>query len=77
MARIHPHAEATYSIVQLDDGSFGVEVKIPDTYPTKVSNFASKSEAEAWIVQHKSRVQADAAAQRWFRRPGTQRPASG
>ena len=78
MARTHPHAEATYAVVPLEDGNFGVEVKIPDTYPTTVSNFASQTEAEAWIAQHKIRVQADTTAQRWFRRPGgPPRPNSG
>jgi hypothetical protein len=78
MARTHPHAEATYAVVALEDGSFGVEVRIPDTYPTRVSNFANQTEAEAWIAQHKVRVQADTTAQRWFRRPGgPPRPSSG
>ncbi len=76
MARTHPHAEAAYSIVTLDDGSFGVEVKIPDTHPTTVSNFATRAQAEAWIVRHKNRVVADQAGQQWFRRsPGSTRPA--
>src|SRR5215475_9630299 len=35
--RTHPHAEATYSVVPLADGTFSVEVVIPESYPTKVS----------------------------------------
>jgi hypothetical protein len=65
---MHPHAEATYRVVTLDSGYFGVEVIIPDTYPTTVSRFATEAEAEAWIAQHKSRVQSDAVSQRGFRR---------
>jgi hypothetical protein len=71
MARTHPHAEAAYRVVVLKDGGFGVEVRIPDTFPTTVSNFATEAEAEAWIAEHKGRVKADAGAQRWFRRSGT------
>ena len=70
MARTHPHAEATYRVIPLKDGTFGVEVSIPDTYPTTVSNFATAAQAEAWIAQHKTRVQADAVSQRWFRKSG-------
>ena len=70
MARSHPHAEATYVVIPLNDGTFGVEVRIPDTYPTVVSNFATEIEAESWIARHKTQVQADAGTQRWFRRSG-------
>lgn len=70
MARTHPHAGAAYNVVTLADGTFGVEVRIPDTFPTTVSNFATEAQAEAWIEQHKGRVQSDPGAQRWFRRSG-------
>ena len=56
MARTHPHAEATYQVISLADGSFGVEVTIPETYPTNVSGFATKAAAETWIVKHKQQV---------------------
>lgn len=68
MPKIHPHAEATYRIVSLTGGYFGVEVVIPDTHPTTVSKFATEAEAEEWIARHKSRVQAEAGSPRWFRR---------
>ena len=51
----HPHAEATYRVLALDDG-FGVEVTIPDTHPTTVTKFASEEAAEAWIAAHRERV---------------------
>ena len=70
MARTHPHAEATYTVVELRDGSFGVEVAIPDSYPTTVSPFASAADAEAWIEKHKTQVEAGAATGQWFRKPG-------
>lgn len=53
----HPHAEATYRVLALDDGVFGVEVNIPDTHPTMVTKFASREAAEAWITAHRDRVQ--------------------
>jgi hypothetical protein len=71
MARTHPHAEASYRVVPLADGSFGVEVTIPDTYPTTVSSFATRADAQAWIAKHKSRVEADSSNGTWFRRQGS------
>src|SRR5258708_34246281 len=70
MARIHPHAEATYTVVPLEDGTFGVKVAIPETYPTTVRPFASEAEAEAWIVKHKTQVEAGATSGQWFRKTG-------
>ena len=70
MARIHPHAEATYTVVPLEDGTFGVKVAIPETYPTTVRPFASEAEAEAWIAKHKTQVEAGATSGQWFRKTG-------
>ena len=52
MQKTHPHAAATYRVIRLDGGSFGVEVKIPDSYPTTVSKFGTEADAEAWITDH-------------------------
>jgi len=71
MAKTHPHAEASYQVISLPGGSFGVEVSIPDSYPTKVSPFPTKAAAEEWITNHKSRVEADGSATTWFRRQGS------
>lgn len=68
MARTHPHAEATYQVIPLDDGSFGVQVTIPETYPTTVSSFSTERDAESWIADHKDRVQMHVASNGWFRR---------
>jgi hypothetical protein len=68
MPKTHPHAEATYRVVALDDGSFGVEVSIPDSHPTRVSPFKTESDAEAWIAEHQRRVQTQAQSGRQFRR---------
>jgi hypothetical protein len=57
MARLHPHAEATYSVVPLVDGTFGIEVVVTDTNPTQIRGFATEAEAEAWIAGHKLHVQ--------------------
>jgi hypothetical protein len=70
MARTHPHAEASYTVVALQEGGFGVKVAIPETYPTTVSPFASAEEAEAWIVKHKTQVESGAAGGQWFRKTG-------
>lgn len=65
----HPHANATYRILMLDDGLFGVEVSIPETCPTRVTTFASEQAAEAWIATHRDRVQAQAQSNRRLWRP--------
>lgn len=70
MAKTHPHAEASYRVISLPPGSFGVEVSIPDSYPTVVSEFPTEADANAWIAKHKSRVQAESSAGGWFRKAG-------
>jgi hypothetical protein len=64
--RTHPHAEATYRVVALSGGVFGVEVKIPDSAPTTVSSFAAEAEAEAWIERTKQRVVEESESGKWF-----------
>jgi hypothetical protein len=74
MPKIHPHAEATYRVIPLEDGPFGVEVSIPENFPTTVRAFGTEAEAEAWIVEHRQRVQSENQAGRWFTRsPGNRR----
>jgi hypothetical protein len=77
MARTHPHAEATYRVITLPGGTFGVKVSIPDTFPTTVSAFATKADAWAWIAKHKSRVKAHGSATVWFRAPRTRTTSAG
>jgi hypothetical protein len=69
MPKIHPHAEATYRVIPLEGGSFGVEVSIPENYPTMVSAFGTEADAEVWIAEHRQRVQSENQAGRWFTRP--------
>ena len=71
MPKTHPHAEATYRVIAFDDGSFGVEVNIPGSHPTRVSMFNTAADAETWIDEHRRRVEAQAGAGRWFRRPSS------
>jgi len=66
--RTHPHAEATYRVVPLSGGGFGVEITIPDRYPTTVSSFADEAAAEAWIARDKDRVASEGASGKWFKR---------
>jgi hypothetical protein len=70
MARTHPHADATYRVIPFDNGAFAVEVSIPDSQPTRVSMFKTEADAEAWIAEHRRRVQSQTQSSRWFRRPG-------
>jgi hypothetical protein len=73
MPKTHPHSEATYRVFTDENGSFGVEVNIPDSQPTRVSPFATQADAEAWIADHQRRVQAQSEAGGWFRRSGNRR----
>ena len=74
MPKTHPHAEATYRVTPLDDGSFGVEVNIPGSHPTRVSMFKTEADAEAWIAEHRQRVQTENLSGRWFTKsPGARR----
>jgi hypothetical protein len=56
MPLVHPHAEAAYRVLPLDDGKFAVEVSIPGTHPTKVSGLDTQAAAEAWIERHRTQV---------------------
>jgi hypothetical protein len=67
MARTHPHAEASYKVIAVEGGSFGVEVSIPDSSPTIVTPFASEQDAEAWIASHRRRVRSQAESGYWLR----------
>jgi hypothetical protein len=67
VARTHPHADATYRVIPFGDGAFAVEVSIPESYPAKVSPFATEADAEAWIAEHQRRVQSENEPSRWFR----------
>jgi hypothetical protein len=74
MLRTHPHAAATYRVIALEDGSFGVEVTIPDSHPTKVSSFPTSADAEAWIRAHQNRVQSQTQPGGWFRNAARRNP---
>lgn len=71
MSKTHPHAEATYRIIPFDEGSFAIEVRIPDRYPVRVSMFKTEADAEAWIAEHQRRVQSQTQSGRWFRGAGS------
>jgi hypothetical protein len=73
MLKTHPHAAATYRVIPFEDGSFGVEVNIPDSHPTIVSSFPTEIDAEAWIVEHQRRVQLQTQSDGWFRTSGRRR----
>jgi hypothetical protein len=68
MAMTHAHAGASYRTVPLKDGTFGVEISIPGTYPTTMSSFATESKAQEWIAKHKSLVELNAPFERAWRR---------
>jgi hypothetical protein len=73
MPRSHPHAEATYRVIPVQNGAFEVEVTIPESSPTKVSPFASEAAAEAWIARHQGQVRTQTQSGRWLRSNGRPR----
>jgi hypothetical protein len=68
MPKTHPHAEATYRVIPFENGSFGVEVSIPDSHPTRVSMFKTEADAEAWIAEHRRQVESQTQSGRQLRR---------
>jgi hypothetical protein len=56
--KTHPHEGATYSIVEFPDGTFGVEVRVPESEPTTVSGLTDRASAQRWITRHQDRVAA-------------------
>ncbi len=73
MPKMHPHAEAAYRVFGLDDGSYGVEVSIVGSYPTRVSRFETEADAEAWIAEHRRLIELQTQAGRWFTKSGGHR----
>ena len=69
----HPHAEATYRTVPLEDGVFGVEITVSGTYPTTMSSFATEAKAWEWVEKHKSFVEQNpSSGSHWRRRTSPQ-----
>jgi len=72
-ARPHPHVHATYRLVAEADGSFAIEVSIPDTPPTRVSGFDTQGKAEAWIERHQANIATGTLGDAWSQRFKRQR----
>jgi hypothetical protein len=51
-------SEQSKNITVQRDGSFVVEVRIPDSHPIRVGPFATQRDAEEWIADHQRRVEA-------------------
>ena len=64
----HPYAEATYQVIRLESGGFGVRVSVPAANPTTVSRFDTEADACTWIAGHKSRVETQSQPRTVFRR---------
>jgi hypothetical protein len=66
--RTHPYADAVYEVVPLAAGGFGVKISVPSSSPTTVSRFDTEAAAEAWIDEHKQRIQSQSQPKATFRR---------
>lgn len=79
MQKVHPYAQAEYTVFEQPDKSFGVTIVTPETSPANITPFPSKAAAEQWIEAHKARVAQQAPDMRnpsRFRRPAGGRTAS-
>jgi hypothetical protein len=61
-------------VVPLSGGTFGVQITIPDSYPTTVSSFATEAVAEDWITCNRQRVACEGLSGRWFKKPAYIQP---
>ena len=66
--RTHPYAEAVYEVIPLAAGGFGVRVSTAEASPATVSTFETVAADEAWVAEHKSRVQTQSQPRTSFRR---------
>ena len=64
-----PHKEAAFQIIEQADGTFAIQVDIPESSPTLVTSFATGRDAETWIANYKTRVEAGPPPKRWMRGP--------
>jgi hypothetical protein len=67
----------TFRIFLMDDQSYGIEVMIPDSFPTTVKSFASEAAAEDWIANYQTRLAEKTTRKTWRRRqPATEAKAT-
>jgi len=58
----------SFRIFLQDDKSYGIEVTIPDSFPTTVKSFADEAAAEAWIANYQVRLSGKSTKKTWRRR---------
>ena len=58
MMNLNRNSDATFRVFQQSDGTYAVEITIPDAYPTTVTNFATEAAAEDWLAGYKQQVEA-------------------
>ena len=60
--------ETTFRIFLMDDKSYGIEVTIPDSFPTTVKSFPTEEAAESWIANYRTRLSEKTTRKTWRRR---------
>jgi hypothetical protein len=70
--QLHRHHGATYKLIARKDGAFEVEVSIPGSSPTTITNLSKQADAERWIERHKAVVDAGRPKRPSFRMPAKQ-----
>ena len=58
----------SFRIFLQDDKSYGIEITIPDSFPTTVKSFADEAAAEAWIANYQVRLSEKSTKKTWRRR---------
>ena len=69
----HPHADAEYRVYRLDDDRFGIEVSLPEAFPTRITSFPDRVAANRWVANHRKTVEEQSTFARhpqFRRRPG-------
>ncbi len=72
----NPYKEATYRVLVQEDATYAVEVKVPEAFPAVIRSFATASDAESWISEHKRKAENGGGASRgrWSKNSGVRTP---
>jgi hypothetical protein len=62
------NAGTAYRVVLQKDMTFGVEVAVPGNFPAMVTSFPTEKKAEAWIAEHKRRLEEATGYKPWRKR---------
>src|SRR5579859_7356384 len=68
MADLTKNLDAESRIFLQEDGTYAVEIRMPDSFPTTVTSFTTEAAAESWVENYRTRVEAVRAGGKRIRR---------